>query len=99
MKLKIWRLNRSEIEELIAKDFTNLRWCPAAPEHDYTYRRGFANYAPERVGDVLYARPKGYQGPLCDYEEPIIKEIKHKNWHKKRTRGYRWVSQSEIKTR
>jgi len=96
MKPLIWRLNRSQIEELITKDFTNLRWCPAAPEHDYTYRKKFASYSPEKVGYVLYAKPKDYPGQIEEYHEPIIKEIRTKH---NKTRGYRWVSQSPIKIR
>ena len=88
MRPRIWRLNRGQIEQLVEKDFTNLRWCPAAPEHDYTYRRGFANYSSERVRGVLYAKPKKYAGPVSDYEEPIVKEIMARN---NKVRGYRWV--------
>jgi len=89
MKPKIWRLNRLQIEEIVKKEFTNLRWCPAGEPHDYCYRVKFGEYRPEKIGCVLYARPKDYAGEISDYETAVVKEIKSKNWDK--VRGYRWL--------
>ena len=88
MKQKIWRLNRSQIEAIVAQDHTNLFWGSAPPEHGHCYRRGFANYSPEKVGGLLFAKPKNYHGPLSDYNKVIVKEIKTKN---NNVRGYRWA--------
>lgn len=86
-KPKIWRLNRSKIEEIISEEFTNLRWCPAE-EGGYTYRVKFGVYKSEKIGGVLYARPKDYTGRISDYEIPVVKEIKNRKWN---VVGYRWV--------
>ncbi len=87
-KPKIWRLKRRDIEEIICKEFTNLRWCPAGEPHDYCYKVSFREYRPERIGEVLYARPKDYAGDMEDYEIAVVKEIKNRKWN---VVGYRWV--------
>jgi hypothetical protein len=87
-KSKIWRLKRSDIEKIISEEFTNLRWC-SAEEGSYTYRVKLGVYRSEKIGGVLYARPKDYTGKIEDYEIPIVKEIKSNDWQK--ILGYRWV--------
>jgi hypothetical protein len=79
------RVKDSKLCEKFArkKGYINLEWL--CPEH--VFKKG--NWEKANARYVLYGRPKDYSGEYSDYNEPIIAEIRNKNYLK--LIGYKWA--------
>ncbi|MFA5993156.1 MAG: hypothetical protein WC796_05610 [Candidatus Pacearchaeota archaeon] len=77
---RLYRGPESKIEARIRKrGFTDLKWCPAAPE----------GHCFDDMGWILYACPKNYKGPYEDYREEVACSIVDPKHQLNGTLGYR----------